>query len=412
MRKNKVNPNKQRIPSEVLDELLEQWGGPAGLLGSDGLLTAMTGALVERAMEAEMDHHLGYESGDTPPEEQANRRNGATPKGIRTSRGKLKISTPRDREGTFQPELIAKHQRDFDGFDDQILSMYSMGMSTRDIAQHLKEIYKTDVSPDLISRVTDSVVDELKQWQGRPLESVYAIVYVDALVVKIRDKGHVQNKSVYIVVGLTTEGQKEVLGLWIQSTEGAKFWLSILSELKQRGVADILILCADGLTGLPAAVEAAFPRTIFQTCIVHLIRSSTRYVPWKDRKAVCADLRQVYTAHDPEAALEALTAFEETWGEQFPMVVTAWRERWAEVTPFLAFPAEIRRAIYTTNTIEALNRQIRKGLKTKGNLPTDESALKLIFLTIRNAKKWMRPAPYWNRALLQLAIHFPDRLPR
>jgi putative transposase len=268
------------------------------------------------------------------------------------------------------------------------------------------------VSPTLISQVTDAVVDELRAWQTRPLDRVYLVVYVDALVVKIRDKTGVRNKSVHMVVGVRVDGTKDVLGMWVEATEGAKFWLSILTELRQRGVEDILILCADGLTGLPEAVEASFPQAIFQTCIVHMVRSSTRFVPWKERRAVCADLRAVYTAEDAEAASAALDAFEATWGERFPMIAKTWRRRWAEVTPFLAFPDEIRRAIYTTNAIEALNRQLRKVLKTRGHMPSEQAALKLLYLAIRNAsKKWGGRDKRWNKALLQFAIHFEGRIP-
>lgn len=409
--KNEAQVDTSRIPAELLDELIKEWGGPMGLLGRDGLMRTLTAALIERAMDAELTHELGYEAGEPPPKHQSNRRNGKGRKTLRTDHGPVEIQVPRDRAGKFEPEIVPKHQRQFNGFDDKILSMFARGMSTRDIQQHLEEIYGVDVSPELISRVTDAVLDELRAWQSRPLDPVYLIVYLDALVVKIRDKGVVRNKSVYVSVGIGPDGKKQVLGLWIQNTEGAKFWLSILQGLKQRGVEDILVLCADGLTGLPDAVEAAFPSTIFQTCVVHMIRSSTRFVAWKDRKAVCADLKLIYTAEDEPAARAALEAFEENWDSKYPMVAEAWRRRWEDVTPFLAFPPEIRRAIYTTNAIEALNRHCRKSLKTRGHLPTDDAALKLIYLSITTAKKWMRPPPFWNQALLQFAIYFEDRMP-
>ncbi len=310
------------------------------------------------------------------------------------------------------PQIVPKHQRSFDGFDDKILSMYARGMTVRDIGAHLQEIYNIEVSPDLISRVTDAVVDELRAWQSRPLESVYPVVYLDALVVKIRQKGSVQNRSVYIAVGIGVDGRKDVLGMWIHDTEGAKFWLGILGELRERGVEDILVLCADGLTGIAEAVEAAYSRTIYQTCVVHVIRSSTRFVPWKDRKAVCADLREIYTAPDADAAELALERFEQRWGERFPMVAQAWRRRWAEIIPFLAFPQEIRRIIYTTNVIENLNRQLRKVLKTRGHMPSDDAALKLLFLAARNATKaWKGRDRAWTTALHQLSIHFEGRIP-
>jgi putative transposase len=404
--------DQDAIRPELLDELLSGYSKPEDLTGPDGLLKRLTGALVNRAMHAELDEHLGYDKGGHPPEGQGNRRNGKGGKRVRTDQGEVDIEVPRDRDGTFEPQLVPKHQRHFDGFDDKIISMYARGMSTRDIRAHLQEIYGVEVSPDLISRVTDAVVDELREWQQRPLDAVYLIVYLDALVVKTRDKSGVRNKSVYLVVGVTPEGNKDVLGMWIQNTEGAKFWLAILNELRQRGVGDILVMCADGLTGLPEAVEAAFPQAIFQTCIVHMVRSSTRFVAWKDRRAVCADLRAIYTAQDAEAAEEALGAFERTWGNRFPMIAPAWRRRWGEITPFLAFPQELRRAIYTTNAIEALNRQLRKVLKTRGHMPTDGAVFKLLFLAIRNAKKtWGRRTRAWNQQLLQFAIHFGERLP-
>jgi putative transposase len=359
-----------------------------------------------------MAHHLGYERGEEPAEEQPNRRNGHRIKRVRSDRGELEVEVPRDREGSFEPKLIAKHQRSFDGFDDKILSMYSRGMSTRDIRRHLHELYGVDVSPDLISRVTDAVVDELKEWQSRALDTVYPIVYIDALVVKIRDQGKVENKAVHIVVGVDLDGERDVLGLWVERTEGAKFWSSVLTDLRSRGVEDILILCADGLTGLPKAVEAAFPKTIFQTCVVHLIRASTRYVSYKDLRGLCKDLRAIYTAANADDAVAALEEVEARWGKQYPQMVRSWRDRFAEWSPFLAFPPELRRAVYTTNAIEALNRILRKTLKTRGPLPTDEAALKLIFLAISNAKEtWGRGHREWLTARRQLAVHFDGRLP-
>jgi putative transposase len=399
------------LPKELIDQLLAAAGGGAGLTGPDGLLKKLTAALVNRALDAEMSEHLGYDSGERPPPEQGNRRNGLRTKQLRTERGGIAVEVPRDRAGTFEPRLVGKHQRSFDGFDDKILSLYARGMTTRDIQRHLEELYGVDVSPDLISRVTDAVLDELNEWQSRPLESVYPIVYIDALVVKIRDQGKVENKAVHIAVGVDEDGTRDVLGLWLERTEGARFWSSILAELKHRGVDDILVLCADGLSGLPEAVEANFPKTIFQTCIVHLIRSSTRYVSYKDLKPVCADLRAVYTAANADEAVRALSQVEEKWGARYAHVTRAWRTRMDEWTPFLAFPVELRRAIYTTNTIEALNRILRKSLKTRGPLPTDEAALKLLFLAVRNAKAtWGRAHRDWLTARMQLAIHFEGRL--
>jgi putative transposase len=400
------------IPSELLDELLKGYSKPEDLTGPDGLLKQLTAALVNRAMNAELDQHLGYGKGETPPEGQENRRNGRGSKVLRTHQGEVEVEVPRDRNGTFEPQLVKKHQRHFDGFDDKILSMYSRGMSVRDIRSHLEDIYGVEVSPDLISRVTDAVVDELEEWQRRSLEPVYLVVYLDAMVVKIRDKGTVDNKSVYLAVGVSADGSKDVLGMWMAPTEGAKFWLGILTELRQRGVEDIFVLCADGLTGLPEAVEASFPRAIFQTCIVHMVRNSTRFVPWKERRAMCADLRKVYGAANADDAEEALREFEAKWDSRFPMIAKSWRRRWQEVIPFLSFPPALRRAIYTTNAIEALNRQLRKVLKTKGAVPSDDAALKLLYLAIRNAKKtWGRSNRSWAQALLQFAIHFEDRIP-
>jgi len=409
------NQKEKRKPirPELLDELLGDYKSPDDLIGESGLLNELTRALVNRAMQAELTEHLGYENGKEPPKDQTNRRNGQRGKSLRSDQGNFEIEVPRDREGTFEPMLVPKHSREFRGFDEKIVLMYARGMTVRDIQAHLKDLYKVEVSPELISRVTDEVVDELRAWQQRPLEEVYPIVYIDALVVKIRHKGVVQNRAVHVVVGVRLDGRKEVLGMWIAATEGAKFWLSILTELKQRGVRDILVLCADGLKGLPQAVEATFPETIFQTCIVHLIRSSMRYVPWNERRALCAELRTLYTAVDEEAAMVAFERFEEAHGAKYPTVVRAWRDRWEEWTPFLTFPQEIRRIIYTTNAIEALHRQLRKVLKTRGHLPSDDAALKLLFLAVRNAEAtWGGRTRNWTKALMQFAIHFEGRLPQ
>lgn len=411
--KRSTRSSKEIFSPELLDQLLKGYAKPEDLTGPEGLLKKLTGALVERAMSAELTHHLGYAPGEKPAEEQANRRNGTSTKTLRTEQGPLAVEVPRDREGTFEPQIVPKHQRHFNGFDDKILSMYARGMSVRDIRAHLEEIYGVSVDADLISRVTDAVVDELKAWQNRPLEPLYLVVYLDALVVKIRDKGVVQNKAVYLAVGVGLDGNKDVLGMWIQQTEGAKFWMNILTELRNRGVQDVLVLCADGLTGLPDAVAAVFPETVFQTCIVHMVRSSTRYVSWKERKLVCADLRRIYTAQTRAAAELALDEFEKRWEKQYPTIATTWRKRWEEIVPFLDFPPEIRRAVYTTNAIEALNRQLRKVLKTRGHLPSDDAAFKLIFLALRNAKKvWGKPFPQWNRSLAQFAICFEGRFPQ
>jgi len=411
--KRKKRPQMSPEAIKALDTLLAGYTGPEDFFGPNGVLKQMVTAVMNRAMETEMTAHLGYEKGQAPPEGQANRRNGHGEKTLRGDLGKVETFIPRDREGTFEPRLIEKHERSIKGFDQKILAMYARGMSTRDIQAHIQEIYGIDVSPQFVSDVTESVVDEVRAWQTRALEPVYLVVYLDALVVKTRDKGMVTNKSVYLAVGVQPDGSKDVLGMWLATSEGAKFWLAILSEFRQRGVQDIFVICADGLKGLPEAAEAAFPAAVFQTCIVHLVRSSVRFVPWNDRKEVCADLRAIYAAVDEKAALEALEAFDAKWGKRFPMVVKAWRERWTEWSPFLNFPPELRKAIYTTNAIEALNRQIRKVIKTKGAFPTDDAAMKLIYLAIRNAEKtWGNRTRDWTAALLQFAVVFGDRLPK
>ena len=405
-------PAEPRIRPELIEELMANYKSPEDLTGPDGLLKELTAALVNRAMGAELDHHLGYAPGEAPPEGETNRRNGKRSKKLRSDQGTLEIEVPRDRESSFEPQIVPKHQRHFDGFDDKILSMYARGMTTREIQAHLEEIYGVEVGASLISKVTDAVVDEMRNWQQCPLECCYPIVYIDALVAKIRDKSGVRNKSIYLALGVATDGTKSILGMWVQETEGASYWTSILAELRERGVEDILVLCADGLKGLPDAVEAVFPETVFQTCIVHMIRASTRFVSWKDRKAVCADLRPIYTASTEAAAKAALERFESKWGEQFPMIGKSWRDRWEEVSPFLSFPPEIRHAIYTTNAIEAVNRQLRKALKTRGHMPSEQAALKLLYLAIRkDGIKRSKPSPAWPKARLQFAIYFEGRFP-
>ena len=369
--------------NELLDQILGDYQTPEDMVGESGILKQLTAALLTRAMEAEMAHHVGYDKGEAPPEGTSNRRNGKRRKRVRSEHGELEVTVPRDREGSFEPQLLPKHSREFRGFDDKILAMYARGMSVRDIRAALAEMYGVEVSPDLISRATNAVVDELRAWQNRPLESVYPVVYIDALMVKIRHNGAVENRAVHAAVGLKLDGTKEVLGLWIAAQEGAKFWLSVLTELKARGLNDLFILCADGLKGLPEAVEATYPKAIFQTCVVHLIRASTRYVPWKLRRQLCKDLKAVYCAPNEEAAQEEFKIFAQTWQKRCPLAVKTWKNNWDRWTPFLAYPAEIRRVIYTTNSIEALNRILRKTLKTRGALPSDDAALKLMYLAIR-----------------------------
>jgi transposase-like protein len=383
---------------------------PEDLLGDGGVFRQLKKALMERALGAELTHHLGYEKGAAPAgRTRSNSRNGHSAKTVLTDDGSVELSIPRDRAGTFEPALVPKGVTRLDGFDSKIISLYARGLSVREIQAHLKEMYGTDVSPDLISRVTDAVLDEVKEWQNRPLEALYPIVFFDALRVKVRDEGIVKSKAVYVALALDTEGQKHVLGLWIEQTEGAKFWLKVMNELKTRGLNDILIAVVDGLKGFPEAIGAVFPQTMVQTCIVHLIRNSLAFVSWADRKAIVPDLKAIYGAANPEAALERLDALEENWGKRYPTIAPTWRRAWEYVTPFFAFPPAIRKMIYTTNAVESLNRSLRKIIKTRGSFPTDDAALKLLYLAIRNAGlRWRRPIE-WTAAMNQFAILFGDR---
>jgi putative transposase len=399
------------LPDELIDELLAGARTAQEITGPDGLLSQLTKRLIERAMAAELSEHLGYEHGEAPPGGTGNARNGMTPKTVHTGHGSVRIEQPRDRAGSFEPRIVPRHRRRFDGFDDKIIAMYGRGMSVRDIQAHLRELYGVEVGHDLISRVTDAVVDDVREWQQRPLEDVYPILFLDALIVKVRDAGAVRNLACYVAIGVNLEGERDVLGLWFQRAEGAKFWLAVLNELKQRGVRDVLICCVDGLKGFPEAIEAVFPQAWVQTCIVHLIRQSLRFVPDKHRKKVAHDLRPIYTAVDADAAAEALQRFEGEWGERYPMIGNTWREAWEHVIPFLAFPPNVRRVVYTTNSIEALHRQIRKTIKTRGHFPTEEAARKLIYLSIQNAQKSWKQTYHWSSALLSFKIHFGDRLP-
>jgi putative transposase len=402
----------RKIRRELLDELLAGYAKPEDLTGPEGLLKRLTGALVERALEAELTEHLGYEEHSAEGRGSGNSRNGSGEKTLETEQGPIPVEVPRDRNGTFEPQLVKKHQRRFTGFDDKIVGMYARGMSTRDIQEHLSELYGTEIAPSLVSAVTDAVIDEVQAWQARPLEPIWPIVYLDALVIKVRDGGIVSNKSAYLALGINADGKKEVLGLWLAANEGAKFWLFVITELKNRGVEDIFIACCDGLKGFPEAIEAVFPKTVVQTCIVHMIRNSARFVSWAKRKALCNDLRRVYSAPTEDAALAALDDFEKTWGRSHPIVVASWRNNWERVRPFFAFPFEVRRIIYTTNAIESLNFVLRKTIKSKGHFPNDEAATKLLFLALRNAeKKWKRPPLGWRSTLNQFAIHFEGRLP-
>jgi len=402
---------RDRLSDQVIDELLAGARTEEEIVGPGGLLADLTRRLVERAMSAELTEHLGYERHQEPPGGAGNTRNGWMPKTLATEHGPVPIKTPRDRKGTFEPQLVRKGQRRFEGFDEKILALYARGLSMRDIEAHLAEIYGVKVGRDLISRVTDAVMDDVRAWQQRPLDDVYPVIFLDCLVLKIREGGAVQRRACYLALGVTVDGERDVLGLWFQESEGAKFWMQVLAELKQRGVADILICCVDGLKGFPEAIEAIFPQTVVQTCVVHLIRHSLKYVPRREREQVARDLKPIYTAVDADAAQQALEGFDEKWGKRFPVITQAWLNAWEYVIPFLAFPPEVRRVIYTTNAIEALNRQLRKAIKTKGHFPNEEAARKLIYLAITNAVPAWTRTRNWTTALLAFKIHFGDRLP-
>jgi len=394
------------IDKELLDQLLDG-RDPQDLFAKDGLIDELKKALSERMLAAELDDHLGSEA----EARVGNRRNGTSKKTMLTGSSKLTLDIPRDRSGTFDPKLIAKYQRRFPDFDGKIISMYARGMTVREIRGHLEELYGIDVSPDLISTVTDAVLETVTEWQGRPLDACYPLVFFDAIRVKIRDEGFVRNKAVYIALGILPDGTKEILGIWIEQTEGAKFWMRVMNELKNRGVADILIAVVDGLKGFPDAINAVFPETVVQTCIVHLIRNSMSFASWKDRKAIAQSLRSVYRAENADAGLAALEAFEEgPWGAKYPAIAQSWRRHWEQVIPFFAFSTPIRRIIYTTNAIEALNSKLRRAVRTRGHFPGDEAAMKLLYLVLNHAaEEWKRPPREWFEAKTQFAIIFGDR---
>jgi putative transposase len=397
------------IKPELLDELLSGVASPDDLMGDEGLFRQLKKALMERALAGELTHHLGYAKGDPGGHGSGNSRNGHSAKTVLTEDGEVDLAIPRDRAGTFEPQLVPKGVTRLDGFDGKIISLYARGLTVREIQGHLKELYGTKVSPDLISRVTDAVLEEVKEWQARPLDACYPVVFFDALRVKIRDEGLVKNKAVYVALALDTDGDKHVLGLWIEQSEGAKFWLKVMNDLKARGVEDILIAAVDGLKGFPEAIGAVFPQTIVQTCIVHLIRSSLRFVSWKDRKQIMPDLKAIYRADSAEAALDRLGDFEARWGARYPAIGEAWRRAWEHVVPLFAFPPAIRKMIYTTNAVESLHRSLRKIIKTRGSFPNDEAAMKLLYLAIQNAGvHWRRPVE-WTAAMSQFAILFGDR---
>jgi putative transposase len=400
------------IKDELIDELLKDYRGPEDILGEHGILKELTRKILERALQAEMTHHLGY--GKYAPEGRntGNSRNGKTKKTLIGEAGELPIETPRDREGSFEPVIVRKGQKRFDGFDGKILSLYARGMTTREIQGHLEEVYGVEVSPELISHVTQEVMEEVRDWQNRPLETVYPILYLDALMVKTRAQGHIVTKAVYLAVGVDLHGLKEVLGLWIEETEGAKFWLQVLTELKNRGVQDIFLACVDGLTGLPEAIETLYPKVQVQLSVVHMIRQALKYVSFKDRKGLLDDLKRIYRAPTAEAAQAALEAFARTWDGRYPKISKSWQARWDRLTLFLAYPPEIRYAIYTTNAIESLNRSLRKIIKNRGAFPNDEAVVKLLYLALRNIQsKWTGPVKDWPSILQYFSIHFDDRLP-
>jgi putative transposase len=401
-----------KIKPELVRELMKLAQKPEDLFGPSGLLQEIKKSLVEQLLEVEMEDHLGYSKGDKVEEgRRPNNRNGYTDKTVKTESGSLTVHVPRDRDGSFSPKVIPKNVRRLTGFDEKVLALYARGMTTREIQGYLQEIYGTDVSPQLISEVTDTILERAKAWQSRPVDAVYPIVYLDALFVSIRDGATVRKKALYVALGMSLTGQREVLGLWFQQTEGAKFWLSVLTDLKNRGLSDIFFVCCDGLTGLPDAIGTAFPLTIVQTCIVHMIRSTLRYVSYADRKPLAKDLKPIYGAPTEAAALAALETFEQRWGSKYPAAAKGWRTRWSEVIPFLAFPGPIRKILYTTNAVESLNAEFRKVLNPRVQFPTDEAALKVLFLALQRKKTRTMAPKDWGQALAHFQLLFAERFP-
>jgi putative transposase len=401
---------KKAVPKDLLDSLLADYRKPEDLIGEHGLLKQLTKLLVEKALEAEMADHLGHGKNEPVENLAGNTRNGKSKKTLKGEFGELPIEIPRDRHGTFEPQLIPKHQTRWTGFDDKILSLYARGMTVREIQSHLEEMYGTEVSPTLISSVTDAVIEEVKAWQARPLDTLYPIVYLDCIHVKVRD-GSVRVKAVYLAIGINMSGEKEVLGLWIAQTEGAKFWLQVVTELKNRGVQDIFIACVDGLKGFPEAIEAVYPLAAVQLCIVHMVRNSLNYVSWKMRAEVAADLKRIYTCATADEAEQMLGEFEDKWNAAYLPISQSWRRNWARIIPFFDYPPEIRKVIYTTNAIESVNMSLRKITKNRGSFPSDEALMKLFFLALRNiSKKWTMPIRDWKAALTRFTIQFDDRM--
>jgi len=408
MKKPKTTP---AIDTNLIDSLIKQYDDPMDIFRENGLMMQLKKAIVERVMEGELTTELGYEKHDSAGNNSGNSRNGYTEKTLKCNDGHLSIKVPRDRNGDFEPKIVPKNQTRFDDMDEKIISLYARGMTTRDIQAQLKDLYHVDVSATLISNVTDEVIDAVKSWQSRPLDKVYPIVYMDALVIKIQQDKRVINKSFYLALGVNTEGQKELMGIWISENEGAKFWLNVLTDIKNRGVSDIFITCVDGLTGFPEAIEAIFPKTKVQLCIVHMVRNSLRFVGWKERKAVAADLRAIYTADTLDGAELALTSFCEKWDKSFPAIGKSWLTHWDRITPIFSYSKEIRKVIYTTNAIESLNSSLRKVIKNKRVFPSDDAALKLLYLALQNiSKKWTMSLHNWKEAMNQFSIMYEDRL--
>jgi len=400
------------ITRDVLDELLKDCHGPDEFYGPDGLVKQLSKALIERMMEAELTAQLGYEKSEPGEKQTGNRRNGKTLKTLRTDQGPMEIEVPRDRDGEFEPKVVPKHQREWHGFDDKIISMYGLGLSTQGIQENLKEIYNVDVSPELISRVTDEVKALVDEWRNRPLDPFYPVIFFDALRVNIRDEGHVRKKALYLALAIRLDGQKEVLGMWIEQNEGSRFWLGIMNELRNRGLQDTLIAAVDGLTGFPEAINTVFPKAEVQLCMVHMVRNSVKYISYKDRKAVTGDLKEIYLAPSEDAAQTALDRFAEKWDKKYPTISKSWRNRWSEVIPFMKFSPAIRKAVYTTNAIESLNYNLQRNLKTRQSFPNDEAAMKLVYMILRRiSKRWTMPIRDWGEALNQFAIIYGDRVP-
>jgi putative transposase len=407
-----MSERKHDVPRELLDSLLANYKTPEDLIGEQGLLKQLTKLLVEKALDAEMTEHLGHDRHGAVGNESGNTRNGHSRKTLKGEFGHLPIEVPRDRHGSFEPKLIPKHKTRWNGFDDKILSLYARGMTVREIQAHLQEMYGTEVSPSLISTVTDAVVDEVATWQARPLDRVYPIVYMDCIHVKVRD-GAVRVKAAYLAIGINLSGEKEVLGLWLAQTEGAKFWLQVVTELRNRGVQDIFIACVDGLKGFPEAIEAVFPQTTVQLCIVHMVRHSMNYVSWKRRAEVALDLKRIYTSTTVAEAESELTAFESKWDAEYAPIGQSWRRNWSRLTPFFDYPREIRKVIYTTNAIESVNMSLRKLTRHRGAFPNDDALIKLLYLALRNiSKRWTLPIHDWKAALNRFTIQFEGRFPQ